>query len=405
MIMLAEVYVQSPEMRWLALAFVVAVAALFHGSFVSVPVRFNGDAATYIRPAEELARNHRFYGPNPMANSLFRSPERGGPETIRTPGYPLFLAAILALGLPLAAAVAIQHLLAAALAAATYLAVKQRMAATIAGLLVATQPAILVVAHQYMSDVLAAAVVAAALFCLHRRWTIAAGLLAGCATLVRPIAIGWFVPLALIIAMRSKRGAAAFALAAILLPGAWIARNYAAAGVPTISSIAGENMLFFRAGGVLALREQPLAFRLFALQQPSGFALAVDRLKPPLAEQAWAEARRDGLDPRSAHHAVLARYYSRLGRRIVVRHLDIAAELAVSALVETFFYTYAREAAWWVSGGSPLLALTIVCAILISSGISTSPRSSPSARSSKRSSTRMHARRRGGSRAARRCWR
>src|SRR6266568_896091 len=120
MIMTVEVYVQSGRMRWLALAFVVAVAALFHGAHLATTgVVFNGDANTYIRPAEELLRTHEFRGMNPIANS-FSPPgnDRGGPETVRTPGYPLFLAAIMFLGLPLPTAIWIQHLLCVALAAA-----------------------------------------------------------------------------------------------------------------------------------------------------------------------------------------------------------------------------------------------------------------------------------------------
>lgn len=361
-------------MRWLALAFVVAVAALVHGHHrATVEVRFNGDAATYIRPAESLVHAHAFRGANPIANS-YAAPgnDRGGPETLRTPGYPLFLAAILALGLPLPAAVVLQHLLAVALAAAVFLftdvVLRQRIAAIVAGLLIATQPMMTIMAHQYMSDIAGAVFVAAALFCLSRRglgWTIAAGALAGCTTLVRPIAILWFVPLAVIIAWRTPRRALAFLLASVVLPAAWIARNYEQTGVATISSIAGENMLFFRAGAVLALQDKPLLYRLSAIQQPMGFYLAVDRLKPRLAATAWDEARRDGVDPQRAPHARLATYYNRVGRRIVLQHFPEALELAFSGLVEIFLFTYAAQAAWWVSTGSLLFMLTIAAAAAI----------------------------------------
>src|SRR5207249_549652 len=161
----------------------------------------------------------------------------------------------MALGLPLAAAVWIQHLAGVALAAAAFLfvdvALRRRAAALVAGLLIATNPALVFFAHQYIAYVPASVVIAAAFFCSFRllhegslRWAVAAGLLTGCATMIRPIAFAWFVPLAAIVAMRAARSVtAAFLAAALVLPMAWAARNYAATGVPTISSIAGENVL------------------------------------------------------------------------------------------------------------------------------------------------------------------
>ncbi|HEV2719081.1 MAG TPA: glycosyltransferase family 39 protein, partial [Thermoanaerobaculia bacterium] len=235
--------------RWLALGFVLAAAAFFHGAVLTRPIEPGADAPSYTVPALELLQHHRFDGPGlivyayPLANR-----ERPGPETLRTPGYPLFLAAILALGLPLEAAVWIQHLIGVALAAAVFLFVdvvlRRRGAATIAGLLIATQPAILLVAHDYMSELLFTLVVAAALFCAYRAlrggagaWAAAAGLLTGCATLIRPIALFWFVPLAVSMLLRERRRAAAFLAAALILPLAWAARNYEAVGVATISSV------------------------------------------------------------------------------------------------------------------------------------------------------------------------
>jgi hydroxyethylthiazole kinase-like sugar kinase family protein len=155
---------------------------------------------------------------------------------------------------------------------------------------------------------------------------------------------------------------ASFLAAALVLPLAWTARNYAATGVATISSIAQENVLLGNAAGALALRGKPLLVGLTAMQQSTGFYNVFQKLKPVLAAAALAEARADGIDPRSAPHAVLSRYYGRLGWRILLRHIPEAAELSVSALIEMFLYTYARTAAVWISSGSPLLYLTIVAA-------------------------------------------
>jgi 4-amino-4-deoxy-L-arabinose transferase-like glycosyltransferase len=291
---------------------------------------------------------------------------RSGPETLRTPGYPLFLAAIIALHLPLQSAIWIQHLMVVALAAAVFLFVgvvlRRPVAALVAGLLMATNPALTGWAHQYMSDVPACAVIVAALFCFQRR-AVAAGLLTGLATLIRPIAVGWFVPLAAILALRSWRRALVFAAAALVLPAAWIARNYAVSGVATISSIGGENLLFYRAGSVLALEDKPLLYRLTALQQQSGFWNAREHLKPRLANLAYAEMRADGIDPLQASYAVISRYYGRLGWRILRQHIPETAELGVSALIEMFFVTYERDAERFTS--SWLLDLTVVFCVLL----------------------------------------
>jgi 4-amino-4-deoxy-L-arabinose transferase-like glycosyltransferase len=365
----------SERWRWAALGFVVAVSAFFHGTMLLTrPVVVDLDAPSYIAPAVEMIRHHRFWGWNPLAYAF---PQPGtaplGPETIRTPGYPVFLAAIIALDLPLATAVWVQHLIGVALAAAAFLfvdlALRRRAGALVAGLLIGTNPALVFCAHQYMADVLAAAAVVAALFCTYRltregsiRWAIAAGLLTGYATLVRPIAFAWFVPLAAIVAMRAARAVtAAFLAAALVLPLAWTARNYAVTGVATISSIAQENMLLGNAAGALALRDKPLLVGLTAMQENTGYYDVLRKIKPGLADAALAEARADGIDPRRASHAVRSRYYGRLGWRILLRHIPEAAELSVSAFIEMFFYTYARSAAPWISSGSLLLYLTMAC--------------------------------------------
>ena len=362
----------SDRARWLALGFVVAVSAFFNAAvFLTEPVQVTYDSATYILPADELVRHHVFSGQDPIVYGIaFPGNERIGPDTMRTPGYPLFLAAILALGLPLTAALVIQHALAVALTAATFLIVDvllhRRAAAIVAALLVATNPATLEFVHHWMSDVPCAVVVLAAMLCTWRllrtsapAWAVAAGLLTGCATLIRPIAIGWFVPLTLIVAIHAPRrwvAAAVFFVAALVLPAGWTMRNYAVTGVPTISSIAGEDLLLCNAAGALALRDRPLSYRLSALQQQLGFFDVQGRLKRKLVEQALAEAHGDGLDPLRASHAVLSRYYERLGRRILVRHIPESAALAFSGFVEMLACTWLRSVNSYIS---PLLWLTL----------------------------------------------
>jgi hypothetical protein len=150
----------------------------------------------------------------------------------------------------------------------------------------------------------------------------------------------WFVPLAIVIATRTRRAAIAFTIAAVLLPGAWIARNQHATGVATISSIGGENLLFFRASGALVVADSPPGFGFFALQRQSGFYRNADAWKTRLAQQAYAEMRRDGLEPLRLPHAVLAQHYAQLATRVLIRHIPVTIELACSAVIEIFIGPY-----------------------------------------------------------------
>ncbi len=86
-----------------------------------------------------------------------------------------------------------------------------------------------------------------------------AGLLFGLATLTRPIAV--LLPLVLtptpwLLAEWSKARRLAVLLALLLpfglLSGGWIARNWAVAAAPVLSTIEGTNLLYYRAAGALA---------------------------------------------------------------------------------------------------------------------------------------------------------
>ena len=341
-----------------ALALVVATAlalAIQTAAFMSSPPDPRaGDGPTYIEPAQNLARGRGFVAAAPLAASVHHTPVRSSaPDTLRTPGYPLLLATALVLGLPLAAVVALQHLLVVGMTLVVFL-VTERMtgrwssafaAAIFLALfppLVGTTPPYMGATHEYMTDVVGAAVILAAMLAAWRAaqgmtgWAVAAGLLSGAATLVRPIALLWFVPLAIVIATRARRAAVVFTIAAVFLPGAWIARNQRATGVATISSIGGENLLFFRASGALVVADSPPGFGFFALQRQTGFYRNADAWKARLARQAYAEMRRDGLEPLRLPHAVLAQRYSQLAARILLRHIPETIELACSALIEIF---------------------------------------------------------------------
>jgi hypothetical protein len=270
---------------WLPLA----IAIVLHTALaVTVAPRFEIDSSFYHAQAENLVT---------VGASLDKD---GEPETRYTPGYPLFLAAFLALGLGYPGAMAAQHVIWVALTAAVIWLVmhtsKSVVAASIAGLITTLDLPGVQSSISVLSETLAAATLTAAVFATFMSmraaaasgavgWAVLAGLLAGATALVRPIAILLGVPLAVAIligadlsaeARRAKvdrqpphdaksaswgprrwRILAAGALLVVfaILPVSWTIRNARQTGVATLSSLAGINLLHFRAAGTLAMRD------------------------------------------------------------------------------------------------------------------------------------------------------
>ena len=238
----------------------VAVAALLQALllFRSQPeIAF--DSPSYIAQAQSLASSGRSLN------------ARGEPDTVRTPGYPLYLAAFLVTPLGIDGAVAMQRLMwilmVAAVAWWTFGASGSNTAGVTAGLITAIDLPSVQAAGSVLTETLAAIVVAAAVWQAYRaavlRSTLSgaiAGLLAGVAALVRPVAIlvGAAIAIAILIAgPRGWRGrlAAVIVIASLVIPAAWTVRNYARTGVVTFSSISSINLLQYRAAGTLAIRD------------------------------------------------------------------------------------------------------------------------------------------------------
>jgi 4-amino-4-deoxy-L-arabinose transferase-like glycosyltransferase len=167
----------------------------------------------------------------------------GSERAFRTPGYPAFLAAGFELGLGENALRVAQAVL---LSAACYLlaVTARRTAGRLAGrataLIGAVYPPLLTVPSLLLSDALAAALVAAAVFATcearYRRysagWLAAASTLTAAAALVRPnLILLLAVPAAIALLRPIRWRGAAVRLLALVLPvlilfGPWVARNY-----------------------------------------------------------------------------------------------------------------------------------------------------------------------------------
>jgi hypothetical protein len=196
-------------------------------------------------------------------------------DSVRTPVFPAFLAAVYALvGHAPGIAIAMQAVVASLSAPLTFLlALELRLnavAAAVAGLVVAVDPVSIVMANLLLTEALFATLLVAGLLMLARYWRtqcvpplIASAVLVALTALTRPIS--QFLPFVLLPGFalafprgqwtRALSGALVFLLVSMGILLAWSYRNYHENGVVTISTIGNESLLYYRAAPVLALAE------------------------------------------------------------------------------------------------------------------------------------------------------
>lgn len=280
----------------------VALITNFAYLYLSNGDFFFPDSYTYLAPAKSLRHGLGFVN-------------EGEPETMRTPVYPLFLAPLTNSA---TAIVVLQHLLNVALAIGIYFFTRRRIsrfAATVAAIVFALDVPTIHYANKILTETLFTALLFV-LFVLAARGR-ASGLLSGVLTLTRPVAILYFAVLS------QRRRLVAFVAAALVLPLLWAARNAYQSGVFTISSIAGINWLEYRAAGALAMEDR-------------GEDFAADLRRHQLALDALLE---DEVDDRmhvaaeDLPHAVMAREYGRLGRRIAFEHPRALVALTIRGVL------------------------------------------------------------------------
>ena len=293
---------------------VAAIAALAHLTYFAL--RFGSfyfpDSFTYLEPARQMLAGHGFVSGNPAEI-----------ETIRTPAYPLLLALFGAHTVPV---IALQHLMSVAIAVTlfvfTFRSTNSRFAAWAASLMFALDTPSIHIANKLLTETAFTAVLFI-VFCMRPR-PIVTGLLTGVLVLLRPIAILFFVLVALRI---PRRKLPVFVLAAVLLPLAWATRNWAHTGVFTVSSIANINMLTQRAAGVLAI-EDGGNFRDDLLDEQQGLVEDAN---------AFVEQKLNVEDAGDLPVAIRAREYGPYAMRVIAAHPVALIQLTIRGILINLF--------------------------------------------------------------------
>ncbi len=282
------------------------------------------DSKSYIWPADALL-THGTYAVSPQ--------DPGTPATLRTPGYPLFIAAVYGLAGRYTAAVVLAQIvlsmgtlvLVCSLASELW----DRHIGQLAALLLALDITSFVYSLWLLTETLFTFLLTAALVCGVRfrrsapqlRWCALFGLAFTASVLVRPIAYYLIGPLALWVILvcvqqlaglrRSAAAVIAFVIPFVLFVGGWQLRNELRTGVPVLSRVAGINMLFFRGAAVVALRDgvslqearHRLGYKRYIEVYPEARALSPEELS-----QRW---QRQGLALIRAHPVLFARTHLR----------------------------------------------------------------------------------------------
>lgn len=275
--------------------------------FLSQGDFFYPDSYTYLTPALSVLHGLGFTSED-------------GPETLRTPGYPVFLMPFLAMKASPATIVAVNHLLDALLASIVYLLARRNGArqwiAIAAALILAFDTITIHYANKILTETLSATLVLVIFIIVMNRksigWLVTAGVLCGVLVMVRPVAIAYFGVIMLWLAWTGVRPViiGAFIATAIALPVGWASRNAAKTGVFTISPVGAINLMAYRAAAALAI-EDGGDFRT-QLQKHQ------KELDAEVTRRIIAAEGVESQDDLSS--ADLSRYYSAVARPILLHH-------------------------------------------------------------------------------------
>jgi len=317
---------------WAVFWFAVALGLLTHGAYWALDrEHYTVDTASYLIPADNLAHGLGF------VNELHE------PELRRTPGYPLVLALFGTKPLRVEYLIVAQHMLcigtAASVALIGWRLSGSKVVALVSAAVLALDLATIRIANLLMTEVVAMVLIGLAAWSLYRgmasdarriKWITAAGLLGGCAAMVRPVGSLYFLGLAMCLVLglrrRTIRPVMVLAMSFLLLSAIWATRNYVEAGYFGISTIGAENILYYRAAGALAV------------QQPGSYFENARRMNTIFIEQTCPDLermyRRGCSDINEKQQAS---YATHKGTSIILRHPWGYAESAGLSLAYIVF--------------------------------------------------------------------
>ena len=301
-----------------AAGLVIASALALKLVLLAVVVARRPDAFVYVDSRAYLGAAHALVSLGKYAPDVSRADE---PEIVRTPGYPLVVAASFTLfggrTWPLSAIGAISSALTALVVLLGFTPPVPARAAGWAAVLVSLDPGSFARSLDVLSETVFALLLAVALAAFIRALrrasplaALLAGFALGAATLVRPIAqyLGPFALVAfagtLVAAHVPRRRAlaacAAFAAPILLLVGGWVARNRQVAGFTGLAPVAGHQLLHRRAAAVVAAAE---GITLTQAQERLGFREAFYRFRGPITErEIFGDARYADAFPETYEH-------------------------------------------------------------------------------------------------------
>lgn len=305
-----------PRTESTRLVVIVLVGFLAHfGYFLLDPSIVSNDTPTYLAAAENMLKGHGFYSAELV------------PETRRTPTYPVFLAAFMALSLDLEYVIIAQHMMVIGLALALYAfalrATKNAGLSLVAAIVFAIDPVTIFFTNKLLTETLFTVLIFMTCWTAygvttgtknkHLWLALVGGLIGGMAALTRPIALWFFAPLAVYFMLTlGRRGwlpALLCSASFVILPSVWMYRNYQQVGVATISTISADSLLFYRAGGALAIED------------PGDYDQNLYRRKAELKVLAADYIReKTGKDVTEMSHAEKSTYYRQLGKKIILEH-------------------------------------------------------------------------------------
>ena len=249
----------------LCLSFAVQVAVAFYVDRHDPDRRIDRDTWSYVNPAHALVEDHAFALQPSSPDAAF----------FRTPGYPVFIAAVFTVAgdrfFPVIVAQVLVHLATAWLVFLIARTMFSERVGVIAGVLVAFDPLQIAFAGTLMSETLATFTLTLAAYALLRllvvpgtRRALALGVALGVAIHVRPVA--YYLPVLLVpmaavhIARRASWGLAIRSVGCILLPlvllvGGWQLRNHRAVDSWRFAGVEGYNMLYYRAAAAVAAED------------------------------------------------------------------------------------------------------------------------------------------------------